>query len=471
MDKRPPIIAVMGHVDHGKTTLLDHIRESSVAEREAGGITQSIGAYEINKNGRKITFIDTPGHEAFAAMRAKSAKCADIAILVIAADDGVKPQTLNALEYIKKENIPFIVAINKIDKPNANVEKTKTDLASAGVYLEGFGGDVSWQEISAKNGDGIAELLDLVLLASDMLELTYDASADAEGIVLTSRLDRKEGNVVGVVIQNGSLKNGEVIATPSAHGKIKRIVDSSGKQEKSLVPSAPAIILGFETLPAVGEIFKTGKSAEDFCSGKISEMHASDTTGEKIALILKADESGSLEAMKSVLGKMCLKYPIYISSSGIGDIYENDIKLAEQMRGIMLGFKVRVDKAAMNMARAQNLEIITSDIIYELEKSIDEFFEKRIPKEYRIIKIRATFGESKGKERIIGGKVEKGIIRNHETFELWRNAKSIGNGKIINLQSGRKDVAEAVEGVEVGLLVESEMPIREDDELRFPEAR
>lgn len=472
MEKRPPIIAVMGHVDHGKTTLLDHIRKTSVATREAGGITQSIGSYEIERQGRKITFIDTPGHEAFAAMRAHSAKVADIAILVVAADDGVKPQTLNALQYINEEKIPFVVAVNKIDKPNANVEKTKSDLASAGVYLEGFGGDVSWQEISAKEGTGVPELLDLVLLASDLLELSYDPSADAEGVVLMSRLDRKQGNIVGIVLRNGTLKTGEVIATKSAEGKVKRLVDANGVQVKALVPSAPAVILGFEALPAVGEIFRTGDSASGVkceSNGQAGEFNGADA--EKLSLVMKADEAGSLEAMKNVLGKLCARFPVSVVFAGVGDVYENDIKLAGQTKGIVLGFKVKIDKAAVNLARGQNIEIVQSDIIYELEKALEKYFDARIPKNFRTITILAVFGDAKGKERIVGGKVAKGTVRNQEAFELWRNGKSIGKGRIVNLQSGRKDVVEAPEGAEVGLLVESEMMIREDDELMFPEER
>lgn len=470
MEKRPPIIAVMGHVDHGKTTLLDNIRKTTVASREAGGITQSIGSYEILHNGKKITFIDTPGHEAFSAMRAHSAKVADIAILVVAADDGVKPQTLNALKYINEEKIPFVVAVNKIDKPNANVEKTKSDLANAGVYLEGFGGDVSWQEISAKEGTGIPELLDLVILASDILELSYDAAADAEGIVLMSRLDRKQGNVVGVVLRNGTLREGDSIATPTAQGKIKRLSDALGKQTKTLIPSAPALILGFEVLPAVGEQFKTGASSISMlCEQKTTGRNVDGAIAEKLSLIIKADEAGSLEAMKNVLGKLCGKFPLAIAFSGVGDIYENDVKLAEQTNGVILGFKVRVDKAAQNLARGQNIELIQSDIIYELEKSLEEYFTHRIPKNFRMIQVLATFGEAKGKERVVGGRVTKGTIKNQEAFDLWRNKKLIGRGKIINLQSQRKDIAEAPEGIEVGLLVESEMPIREEDILMFPE--
>ena len=477
MEKRSPIIAVMGHVDHGKTTLLDCIRKTSVVMREAGGITQSIGAYEIvytpagaDKNvARKITFLDTPGHEAFAVMRSESVKVADVVILVVAADDGVKPQTLNTLEYLKREKTPFIVAINKIDKQNANVEKTKTDLANAGVYLEGFGGSVSWHQISAKTGDGVPELLDITLLTSDILGLSCDSQADAEGIVLTSKVDGKQGNIVGVVVKNGTLKEGTAISTNTAAGKIRRIIDSTGHQVKELIPSAPALILGFGAPPLVGEEFKTGKSSDSAVRSCLvkTETAAGNERDKKMPLIIKANEAGSLEALKNVITKLCEKFPLCVISKGIGDIYENEAKLALQTGGIILGFNVKIDKAALNVIRAHGITAISSDIIYELEKSIEEFFSGNIKHDFRKIKILATFGGPGGKEYIIGGKVIKAPVRNQEPFELWRNIKPIGKGKIINLQSGRKDVSEAGESMEVGLLVSSDMPMREDDELMF----
>jgi len=469
MEKRPPVIAVMGHVDHGKTTLLDYIRKTTIAEKEAGGITQSIGAYEITHKGSKITFIDTPGHEAFSKMREHSARIADLAILVVAADDGVKPQTQNALEYIKKENITCIVAINKIDKPNANIEKTKSDLAAIGLYLEGFGGDVSWHPISAKTGEGVNDLLDLVILASEMQDLSYDPSVSPTGVVITSKLDPRRGGIVGVIVKNGTLSQGELIATKSAKGKVKILNDFLGKPTKLLVPSAPALILGFETLPEVGEQF--------VCGNEIKKLHigtASVQTGlgknikeeATISLVVKADEVGSLEAVKGIAERIPSDRPIIIASASVGDIYETDIKFAQSTHGIILGFKVKVDKAALNMARNEKVTMIQSDIIYELEKELIEYIKRRNPKEMPSIEILGVFG-GKGKERIIGGKVILGPVKNQGVFDLWRGGKLIGSGKILNLQSGRKDVTSAETGIEAGLLVESDIEIRISDTLIF----
>ncbi len=469
MEKRPPIIAVMGHVDHGKTTVLDYIRKTAVAEKEAGGITQSIGAYEIIHNESKITFIDTPGHEAFSKMREHSARIADLAILVVAADDGVKPQTQNALEYIKKENITCIVAINKIDKPNANIEKTKSDLANIGLYLEGFGGDVSWHPISAKTGEGVNELLDLVVLASEMQDLSYDPKASPTGVVITSKLDARRGGIVGVIVKNGTLAQGSLIATKTAKGKIKILNDFLGKPVKSLVPSAPALILGLETLPEVGEEFVCGKEIESLYKGVTAERldlgkHIKEET--TITLIVKADEAGSLEALRGISTRIPSDKPIIITSSNIGDIYETDIKLAQSTHAIIVGFRVKIDKAALNMARNEKVMVIQSDIIYELEKELIEYIKRKNPKEMPSLEIRGVFG-GKGKERIVGGKVIIGPVKNQGAFDLWRNEKLIGSGKIINLQSGRKDVGSADAEQEVGLLVESDLEIRMGDKLIF----
>ncbi len=470
MEKRPPVIAVMGHVDHGKTTLLDYIRKTTVAEKEAGGITQSIGAYEIIHKGSKITFIDTPGHEAFSKMREQSAHIADLAILVVAADDGVKPQTQNALEYIKKENITCVVAINKIDKPNANIEKTKSDLANIGVYLEGFGGDVSWHAISAKTGEGVNDLLDLVVLASELQDLSYDPEASPTGVIITSKLDARRGGIVGAVVKNGTLSQGTLIGTKSAKGKIKILNDFLGKPVKSLVPSAPALILGFETLPEVGEQFICGDEVKKLHVGSISTQTGLGKNIKEestISLVVKADEAGSLEAVRGIAERIPSDRPIIIASAGVGDIYETDIKFAQSTHAIILGFKAKIDKAALNMARNEKVMIIQSDIIYELEKELIEYIKRRNPKEMPSIEILGVFGGAKGKERIVGGKVILGPVKNQGVFDLWRNGKLIGSGKILNLQSGRKDVLSEETGVEAGLLAESDIDIRIGDTLIF----
>lgn len=495
----------MGHVDHGKTTLLDYIRKTNIAEREAGGITQSIGAYEIihaphesrtdadstptdakklpgesSSNQResahnKITFIDTPGHEAFSKMRAHSARIADLAILIVAADDGVKLQTKDALRYIAEEKIPFIVAINKIDKPSADIEKTKNDISKAGVFLEGYGGDVSWHAISAKTGEGVEELLDLVTLAADIQDLSYNPSAMPTGFILTSKRDARKGILAGIVLTNGILKTGEVIATESAKGKIKTITASAGENVSSLIPSSPALILGFENMPRVGEIFFAGEKSQETCKkiGEIKfhiENNDQRAVGEKqMALVVKADEFGSLEAVVGIIQKLSPAIRIKIVSCGIGNIYEGDVKTADSAHGAVLGFKVKADKAALNMAKSQKVVLIQSNIIYELEKALKLYAQKISPKELRTLEILAIFGVSKGKEKIIGGRVALGPIKNQESFEIWQNEKMIGTGKILNLQSQRKDIHEAETDTEIGLLVESEEPIKIGNRLVFSE--
>ena len=554
--KRPPIVVVMGHVDHGKTTLLDYIRKTSVAEREAGGITQAIGAYEIThansappphgsgnanapmrieKNphksasdnqhkstfdqhksasgnqhesvsnnqhksasaeGRKITFIDTPGHEAFSKMRGHGARVADLAILVVAADDGVKPQTREALAAINAAKLSYVVAVNKIDKPNADVEKTKNELSQAGVYLEGYGGDVSWHAISAKTGEGVGELLDLVLLATDIQNLTYDPAAPASGVILSSRLDPRRGLLIGTVLKNGTLRAGEAIGTATARGKIKVLENFLGKAAKTLEPSAPALITGFESSPAIGEEFVAGpagaveaaleelkrkacapemsasselqraspKAMPDGARGESAAAEAG-ASAETLNVILKADEAGSLEALVDLLPRIPVVKPIRIIQQGIGQVYENDVKLAATTGAVILGFRTKVDRAAENLAEAQRVTILISPVIYHLEEALKERVGSVAPT--RTVQILALFGTPRGKERVVGGKVVAGPIKNQEPFTVERNGERIGEGKILNLQSNKADIAEASEGLEVGLLVKSEIPIAIGDTLSF----
>ncbi len=481
--KRPPIITVMGHVDHGKTTLLDTIRKTSVASKEAGGITQSMGAYEITHGGQKITLIDTPGHEAFSKMRGYGAQIADLAILVVAADDGVKPQTVNALNHIKQAKIPFVVAINKIDKENADVEKTKKDLGQNGVYLEGFGGDVSWHAISAKTGEGVNELLDLLLLTAELENFTYDADAPASGIVLSARMDSKRGLSVGVILQNGTLAAGQFVTAGAASGKIKTLENFMGKRVKSLVPSAPAILIGFETLPNVGEIFFAGNDFEKATAlalGAIKERASKSQktagmvpTGDEneIHIVVKADEAASLEALSDLIQKIAEleNSLIKVLHASVGNIHESDVKTAENAGALIVSFRVKPDAAARNLATAKKITILASHIIYELEDQLRTYIKKMTSKERRAIEVLAIFGKAKGKERVVGGKVTLGPVKNQESFEVWQEKRLMGTGRILNLQSGRKDVLEAQTGQEVGLLVESDDSIKVGQRLVFGE--
>lgn len=467
-EKRPPVVAILGHVDHGKTTLLDFIRKANVALREAGGITQSVGAYEIVHHDKRITFIDTPGHEAFSHMRSHGAKVADLAILVVAADDGVKPQTKDALAAITAAGVPYLVAINKVDKPSANVEKVKQELATIGVQLEGYGGSVTWHAISAKTGEGIPELLDLIFLATDLEGLSWDKSAPASGVVLSSRLDPRRGVLAGVVVKNGILKQGDLIATDTARGKVKALEDFMGTRAKELVPSAPALIGGFEVPPRVGETFVAGDEKTVAAAYKGAWSEAVAVRGEDgIALILKADELGSLAALEAVVAKVGAESPCRIVEKGIGNIYEGDVKHAESTGATILGFRVKADRAAENLAEGKKVTMVTNTVIYELEKFLRERLRGEIKEEFATLEILATFGQGKGEEQIVGGRITEGTVKNRAPFSVLRGAREVGEGQLINLQSKKKNVSEAGADVEVGLLVESTAAIEKGDMLRF----
>ncbi len=465
MQKRPPVIVIMGHVDHGKTTLLDYIRKTAVAAREAGGITQAIGAYEAEWKGQRVTFIDTPGHEAFQNMRAYGAKVADIAVLVIAADDGVKPQTKEAIQTILAAKIPYIVAINKIDKNNADPERAKSELLQNGVLLEGRGGDVSFQEISAKTGEGVPELLDLVLLASDVEELQADLQAPAEGIIMTSRKDPRKGILVGVVIKNGTLRPGDAIRTATASGKVRSIETVSGEKTEALVPCAPALIIGFESLPQVGEEFTNDPERRFESAAAAAQGAAADA--KAVPIVIKADETASLEALKGLVIKAAGTMPVRIVDASVGNITENDVKTADASGALVIGFRTKVDKAAENLAQGKHVTVITSQIIYELEKAVVEHLNGINPAERRRIEILAVFGEPKGQERVVGGRVILGPVKNQEAFEVWEGDVSVGEGKILNLQSQKKDIGEAAERMEVGLLVQTAAEIKQGSVLMF----
>jgi len=473
--KRPPIVVVVGHVDHGKTSLLDYIRHTAVAAKEAGGITQSVGAYEISYNENKITFIDTPGHEAFSKMRVRGAAIADIAILVVAAEEGVKPQTKEAIKVLHESKTPFIVAITKIDKSSADIERVKSDLAANDVLLEGYGGNVSFQGVSSKTGEGIGELLDLILLTAEMESLTYDPKIKATGVVLESKKDKKRGLTVSVILKDGVLKTGDIIATRSVSGKIKILENFLGEKVNSLAPSNPAIIIGFENLPKVGEEFISGDLSEE----EVKKITASTTCPEVrkkfckldgacvVKLILKADVSGSLEALSELIHKVNKKdkYQLEIISEGVGEISDGDVKSAIATDGIILGFKVGANKAAENMAKDNKIRIITSEIIYELIEAIESYFTCLSSGDIAgDLEILAVFGKKAGKQ-IVGGKVVSGEIKNNATLEIQEKGITIGKCKVVNLQENKIDAATVPAGKECGLLIDSEIDVKPEHHL------
>lgn len=471
---RSPIVVVLGHVDHGKTTLLDYIRKTNVVAKEAGGITQATGAYEIIHTNKKITFIDTPGHAAFSKMRQRGAKAADLGILVVAADEGVKPQTKEAIEVLLESKTPFVVAINKIDRNNADIDKTKADLAQAGVLVEGFGGDISWQGISAKTGEGVDELLDLILLAAELEDLKYDPEARANGFIIESKMDNRRGLTVAVIVKNGILKLGDDIVASGAVGKVKILENFLGEKVDEISPSGPALILGFESLPQIGDEFFSGKvDLAEFIVAPLEKTNdafvpAVDENGENVEtlvrLILKADVSGSLEALSEIIKTMP---DIRIINEGIGDITDTDVKSASSSKAIIAAFKTKVSKAAENLAKLQEVKIISSEIIYELLKKIEEEANAlKAPETNNELKILAVFSK-KGNRQVIGGKCEMGEFKKNSTVEILRDEKSIGRGRIINLQKGKADTSIVGEGIECGILFDSEAEIKAGDKLIY----
>ena len=471
-----PIVGGVGHVDHGKTTLLDYLRKTSIALKEAGGITQSIGAYVIKHAAKEITFIDTPGHEAFSKMRARGAKAADLAILVVAADDGVKPQTKEVIQILKETQTPFIVAITKIDKNNANPEKVKQDLLQAEVLLEGFGGTVSFQGISSKTGEGIPELLDLILLTAELAGVMYNPEAPARGIIIESKMDSRRGLTAMGIVEDGILKIGDPIRTNSASGKVKILENFLGERVEELAPSSPVLILGFERLPEIGEEF-TAADAESLIDTNIDTNHTNVISGISaeisgnlregnapvlVKVFLKADVSGSLEAISQILQAMP---DVKIVQEGIGDISDGDVKNAQGAGAVIIGFKARVTKAAENLARANEVTIMSSDIIYELLKDLEEKIAMlRTPGPKGMLQILKTFSQ-KGRKQVVGGKMESGNIRVHAQVTIIRGDSELGHGRITNLQKNKKDATQVNEGEECGVMIESEVTIAVGDSL------
>lgn len=465
--KRSPIVVVMGHVDHGKTTLLDYIRKSNIAGKEAGGITQSIGAYEIAHNNQLITFIDTPGHEAFSKMRQRGAKAADLGILVVAGDDGVQNQTKEAFKILEESKTPIIVAINKIDKPSVDVNRVKNDLAQAGILVEGYGGNISWQAISAKTGQGVNELLDLVLLTSELENLECDIAVPAEGFILESRLDNKKGFIVTGIVKNGKLKTGDEIFAPNVSGKVKSIENFLGKRISEAVPSNPILILGFTSLPKVGDDFSTDKLRIANYGLRIEkEIKILSTDAKAINLILKADASGTLETLSLIINNLPDKDKINIISEGVGEITDGDIKNASSSGAMIIGFRVKPNRAADALAKVQLVKIITSEIVYELIKIIEDNL-KSIGQEviWGDLEIMAVFGKKGGNKQIIGGKVVSGEIKNNSILEIRRGEQVLGTGRVVNLQKGKEDEKKVEMGNECGLLFGSDVIINVGDHL------
>ena len=474
---KPPVVVVLGHVDHGKTKLLDTVRKTNVIAKESGGITQHMGAYQVELPGnkeqgtRKITFLDTPGHEAFTAIRSRGAKVADIAVLVVAADESVKPQTKEAISIIKEEKIPFVVAINKIDKETANPQKVKQDLASEEVLVEDWGGSVPVIEISAKEGKGIPELLDMILLLAELEDLKEDTSLPAEGVIIESNLSRGMGYVATALLDKGTLKLGDWVVAGTSIGKIKSLHDFTGKPISEARPAQPVQVSGWQEAPEIGRSFVSAHSKDDAMKLKADNVDLSplfqffqapreEEQNKKILnLVLKSDVPSSLEALDSILRKIKSEEVGYrVVSNDIGPVSENDLKTAIATKAQVIGFRVSVDDSAKRLAEREGIKMFTFDIIYELVEYIrSEMSALMTPEIKRTLlgklKLLAVF-----KKDIVGGKVTLGKIARGSVVDILRGANKIGVAKITQLQHNKEDVTEVKEGLEAGLRLDSGNP-------------
>ncbi|MDD3413568.1 MAG: translation initiation factor IF-2 [Lachnospiraceae bacterium] len=481
MSKRPPVICVMGHVDHGKTSLLDAIRKTNVTDREAGGITQHIGAYVVNTNGEKITFLDTPGHEAFTSMRMRGANSTDIAILVVAADDGVMPQTVEAINHAKAAGIEIIVAVNKIDKPNANIERVKQELTEYELISEDWGGSTVFAPVSAKSGEGIEQLLEMILLTSEMLELKANTDRQARGLVIEAELDKGRGPVATVLVQKGTLHVGDFIAAGACHGKVRAMIDDKGKRVKEAGPSTPVEILGLNDVPNAGEIFvapDNDREAKNFAATFISQNKVKllDDTKQKMSLddlfsqikegnlkelnlIVKADVQGSVEAVKQSLSKLSNEEVIVkVIHSGVGAINESDVILASASNAIIIGFNVRPDVTAKNTAETEGVDVRLYKVIYQaiedveaaMKGMLDPIFEEKVigHAEIRQIFKASDIGNIAG-SYVLDGTFERGC-----SVRITRAGEQVFEGPLASLKRFKDDVKEVKTGFECGLVFE-----------------
>ena len=480
MVARPPVVVIMGHVDHGKSTLLDYIRKTNVVESEIGGITQRISAYEVihkDEKGmeKKITFLDTPGHEAFSKMRERGAAVADIAILVVSAEDGVKPQTVEAWRTIIEMKLPVIVAINKIDKPGANIEKTKTELAEQEIYLENYGGKVPYAEISAKIGTGVDGLLSLILILAEMEDLTGDMDENASGFVIETNLDSKRGIEASLIIKNGSIKKGMMVVVENSLCSTRIIENFKGVMIDEASFSSPIRIFGFDKMPQVGAEFKSFKDKREalaYAQGwqnkkevKTTNVPNEETNKKIIPIILKADVSGSLEAIEKEIVKIKNENAEFkIVGSGVGPISESDIKsISSSGDALIIGFNVKADKSASEIAEKRGLTISNFDIIYKMTEWLVSEMENRRPRVETVettgrAKIIRAFSRTKERQ-IVGGKVIEGRIALNSVVKIMRREFEIGRGKIVNLEKTKVKVGSVEEGNEFGMMIESKIEI------------
>ncbi len=486
--KRPPVVAVLGHVDHGKTSLLDAIRESEVQSGEAGGITQSIGAYQVDVKGRRITFIDTPGHEAFTTMRARGGQAADLVVLVVAANDGVQAQTIEAIDHAKVAKVPIVVAVNKVDLRTADPERVKADLSKHGVLVEGYGGEVVVVETSATKKTGIQDLLEAILSEADRLDLRVDAKAEPSGVIIESYLDERRGPIATVIVQRGTLRTQDVILAGDTYAKVKALNDWLGRRFKAAEPSAPAEVLGFKDLPEAGVRFewRQDEKSANIEAQKVGEQRKvqearqremspaekirsqfAETKVRKIAIILKSDASGSLEAVHHSIEKLQTdEVEIDYLHEGIGSITEADILLASSAQGVVLGFNVGIEKSAEAVARQERVIYRTYDVIYHLLKELEDVITGELkaltPTVFGKARVKQIFELSDG-THIAGCEVVQGVVKKGHKIQLLRGEDIVGEARIVSLRLGKEVVGKVGEGNECGIGMKPELELREGD--------
>ncbi|MGH8705687.1 MAG: translation initiation factor IF-2, partial [Burkholderiales bacterium] len=498
LSPRAPVITVMGHVDHGKTKLLDQIRQTDVVAGEAGGITQHIGAYQVHRNGNAITFIDTPGHEAFTQMRARGAKVTDIAVLVVAADDGVKPQTVEAVSHAKAAGVPIVVAVNKIDKPEADPEKVRRQLTELELIPEEWGGDTVFVEISAKAGTNIEKLLEMLLLVAELQDIKANAKAPARGSVIEAHLDKGRGPVATVLVQRGTLRAGDAIVCGSAWCRVRAMFDEHGRALKEAPPATPAVVVGFSEVPAAGDDFRcveNDRTARQIAQDRVAKQRAADMVaaqtrvsltdlfgqiaeGEvsELNVILKADVQGSVEAIEDALAKLQVgDIKVRVLHRAVGGITENDVSLAQASGAVVIGFNVRPDPKARDLAEREKVEIRSYNIIYKLVEDMEAALKGMLKPEFeekvlgRAV-VRATFKVPRV-GMICGSYVEEGTITRGGKVRLLREGVVLADTTISSLKRFKDDAREVQTGYECGIGLEGYNDIKEGDHLEVYEVR
>ena len=488
LEERPPVITIMGHVDHGKTTLLDTIRKTNVASGEAGGITQAIGAYQIEYEGKKLTFIDTPGHAAFTEMRARGASITDIVIIIVAADDGVMPQTREAIDHAKAAGVPIIVAVNKIDKPTANVERVLTEMSNAGIQPEEWGGDVMFVNVSAKSGTGIDDLMERILLLSEMAELKANPNRYASGTVIESKIDKNSGVITNILIQNGTLRLGDPIVVGTISGKVRTLKNDKGENLVEALPSMPVSITGLSESPSAGDkfmAFENEKKAKAIAAQRelnekerknkpktavsLDDLFNRVSEGQnEINIILKADVKGSEEAVKNALLKLDVEgIKINVIRSGIGTISESDISLADASNAIIIGFNIRPDHKITEIAKDKGIDIRLYDIIYKVVEEMEAALKGKLEPEYeeKVLgeaEVRKIFKFSKV-GTIAGSYVTSGLIKRGAKARVIRDGVVVNDSIIASIAREKDQVKEVKQGLECGITIENFNDIKEQD--------